>query len=190
MTRLILLDRDGVINYDSPAFIKDVDEWVPIPGALEAIAALKTSGYLVAVCTNQSGVGRGIVSEAALRRIHGRLAEALAEHGARLDGIRYCPHLAEDDCACRKPRPGMLTATMRELGVAAAETVYVGDRRRDLEAARAAGCKAVLLKEGAGSAAAGAGTAAPEAGVPRMDADEVADDLAGFVRRLLRSGRC
>ncbi len=119
MTRLILLDRDGVINYDSPDFIKDVHEWEPIPGALDAIAALKASGYLVAVCTNQSGVGRGLLSEAALGRIHQCLAQALAARGAALDGLYHCPHVPADGCACRKPRPGMLTAAMKDLGVAA-----------------------------------------------------------------------
>ncbi len=181
MTRLILLDRDGVINYDSPDFIKDADEWVPIPGSLDAIAALKAAGYLVAVCSNQSGIGRGILSEAALERIHGCLRESLGQRGAALDGLYYCPHRREDGCDCRKPRPGMLSAAMADLVVAATDTVYVGDAERDVEAARAAGCRAVLVRSTGSNAHQHPG---------KMAAHEVADDLADFVHRLLRSGRC
>ncbi|HEX7034683.1 MAG TPA: D-glycero-beta-D-manno-heptose 1,7-bisphosphate 7-phosphatase [Pseudomonadales bacterium] len=182
MTRLILLDRDGVINADSPDYIKDVDEWVPLPGALEAIAALKQSGFLVAVCTNQSGIGRGIVAPAALERIHRRLAERLAELGVRLDGLRYCPHRPEEDCPCRKPRPGMLLESMQALGVGPDETLFVGDDVRDVEAARAAGCRSALVLCGRGRAA--------EAEARALGVDWVEEDLAAVARRLVAEERC
>lgn len=182
MTRLILLDRDGVINADSPDYIKDVDEWVPLPGALEAIAALKRKGLLVAVCTNQSGVGRGIIAPAALERIHRRLHARLAELGVRLDGLWYCAHRPEEGCPCRKPRPGMLLDAMQALGVAPDETLFVGDAVRDIEAARAAGCRSALVLTGRGRAA--------EAEARALGVDWVEEDLGAVARRLVGEGRC
>jgi D-glycero-D-manno-heptose 1,7-bisphosphate phosphatase len=182
MTRLILLDRDGVINFDSPDYIKDADEWRPIPGSLDAIAELKHAGYLVAVCTNQAGVGRGIFSLAELDRIHGRMVSELAARGVVLDSLRYCPHHPAAGCECRKPRPGMLTDTMALLGVSAADTVYVGDNLEDVAAAQAAGCRAALVRTGSG--------AAVEQAARAMNVCCVADDLAAFVRALLREVPC
>ena len=182
MTRLILLDRDGVINLESPDYIKDVDEWVPIPGSIDAIAKLKRAGYHVAVCTNQSGVGRGIVTPAALDRIHARLHALLAEGGVALDGLSYCPHHPDANCDCRKPRPGMLCRTMQALGITGAETVFVGDAIRDVEAALAAGCHPVLVRTGGG--------ARVERQARALGVEQVADDLAAYARTLLESASC
>jgi len=177
MTRLILLDRDGVINFDSPDYIKDADEWVPIPGALAAIARLQTAGYQVAVCTNQAGIGRGILTAAALGRIHDKLRAHLARYGAALDGLAYCPHHPDDGCACRKPQPGMLLTMMRQLQVEPSETLYVGDSLRDMQAAHAAGCAAALVRTGAG--------AGVEAAARALGVTCVADDLAALAQDLL-----
>lgn len=174
MARLILLDRDGVINAESEAFIKEADEWQALPGSLAAIAQLKRRGFQVAVCSNQSGVGRGLMSEAALERIHDKLLAGLTELGAGLDAVRYCPHHPDDDCDCRKPRPGMLLDIMAELGATPAETVFVGDSLRDLEAAGAAGCRAALVRTGNG--------ATTEAQARAMGVIWVGDDLAAFAK--------
>ncbi len=147
--RLVLLDRDGVINFDSPDFIKSPEEWRPIPGALEAIAALQAR-FKVAVCTNQSGLGRGLYDEAALADIHARLQDDLAAAGGRPLDVFFCPHHPDDGCSCRKPQPGLLEAALNTNGAAAAETVFAGDSRRDLEAAVNAGCHPVLLLSGNG----------------------------------------
>jgi D-glycero-D-manno-heptose 1,7-bisphosphate phosphatase len=149
---LVLLDRDGVINEDSTDFVKSVAEWHPLPGSLEAVARLKHAGYLVAVCTNQSGLARGLLDTYALDGIHAALRSALAERGAVLDGLYVCPHGPHDGCACRKPRPGLLLTAMRDLGQRPEDTRYVGDSLRDVEAALAAGCEPVLVRTGNGHA--------------------------------------
>ncbi len=172
MARLILLDRDGVLNVDSPDFVKDADEWLAIPGSVEAVARLKASGFLVAVCSNQSGVGRGLLDEAALERIHRKLGEALAAQGASLDALRYCPHHPDAGCSCRKPRPGMLLELMAEFRVDPQATIMVGDAIRDVEAAHAAGCHAALVRTGHG--------ASVEPIARAMGVRWIGDDLAAF----------
>jgi D-glycero-D-manno-heptose 1,7-bisphosphate phosphatase len=178
MARLIILDRDGVINFDSPAFIKSPDEWRPIPHALEAIAALKHAGWLVAVCTNQSGVGRGLVSQPMLDAIHTRMLTEIAKLDATLDGLSYCPHLPDEGCRCRKPAPGLLVDTMASLGATPAQTITIGDSLRDIEASIAAGCgRNVLVRTGNGAEAE---TDARELGV-----NWVFDDLGSAARAIL-----
>ena len=177
--RLIVLDRDGVINLDSANFIKSLAEWQPIPGALEAIARLKNHGFLVAVCTNQSGVGRGLLSESTLHEIHEHLSHALAGFGAGLDDWRYCPHLPDEGCECRKPKPGMLLELMSTLGVDPAQTCFVGDSLRDMQAAQAAGCEGVLVRTGHGSEV--------EAAVLSIGIRRVYDDLAAFADAQIES---
>ncbi len=172
VTRLILLDRDGVINQDSDSFVKSEAEFTPLPGALEAIAELGRNGFLVAVCTNQSGVGRGLLTEATLTQIHQKLERGINAAGGILHGIEYCPHRPDDGCDCRKPKPGMVHTLMRKLNVDADRTTLVGDSLRDLQAGRAAGCRVVLVRTGNG---AGTETAARQAGF-----QEVYDDLAAF----------
>lgn len=176
MARLVLLDRDGVVNYDSPAFIRTPDEWRPIPGSLDAIARLKHAGWLVAVCSNQSGVGRGLIEPAMLEAIHDRLRAALAECGGSLDALLYCPHHPAEGCTCRKPAPGLLLAAMAGLGVSAGDCVAIGDSLRDIEAGKAAGCRTILVRTGNGRAA--------ETGARQIGVDAVYDDLSDAVNAI------
>ena len=148
--RLIVLDRDGVINHDSDQFIKTPDEWRPIPGSLEAIARLSHAGYRVAVCTNQSGIGRGLFDMATLNAIHNRMHRALAQVGGRVDAVFFCPHTSEARCECRKPLPAMLVEASRRFGADIAAVPCVGDSLRDLDAADAAGGQPILVLTGKG----------------------------------------
>jgi D-glycero-D-manno-heptose 1,7-bisphosphate phosphatase len=148
--RAVILDRDGVINHDSASYIKSPDEWRPIAGSIEAIAQLHKAGYSAVVISNQSGIARGLLDAATLDAIHAKLIQALARLGAKPAGIYVCPHAPEDHCDCRKPKPGLFLRTARELGFSLAETWAIGDSMRDLEAARAAGAKPVLVRTGNG----------------------------------------
>lgn len=146
----IILDRDGVINQDSDAFIKTPDEWIPIPGSLEAIARLNRAGYRVVVATNQSGLTRGLFDLEALAAIHHKMESALQQLGGKLDGVYYCPHGPDDDCTCRKPKPGLLLQIAKEKNIDLGRTILVGDSLRDLQAAIAVGVKPVLVLTGKG----------------------------------------
>jgi len=148
--RLIILDRDGVINHDSDQFIKAPDEWHPIPGSLEAIARLSHAGYRVAVCTNQSGIGRGLFDMATLNAIHNRMHRALSQVGGRVDAVFFCPHTGEAKCECRKPQPAMMIEAGRRFGADLAAVPCVGDSLRDLQAADAAGAQPILVLTGKG----------------------------------------
>ncbi len=149
--KTIILDRDGVINQDSDAFIKDPDEWVPIPGSLEAIARLCKAGCRVVVATNQSGVSRGMFSLETLTAIHQKMESAIQEHGGRLDGIYYCPHGPDDGCSCRKPEPGLLQQIGQDFGINLNNAIAVGDSLRDLQAADAVGARPILVLTGKGN---------------------------------------
>jgi D-glycero-D-manno-heptose 1,7-bisphosphate phosphatase len=148
--KLIVLDRDGVINHDSAHFIKTPEEWRPIPGSLEAIARLNHAGYRVVVATNQSGIGRGLFDMATLDTIHEKMHKALAFAGGRIDALFYCPHTGDSDCECRKPRPGMLREIGQRFGVDMAGVACVGDSLRDLLAAEAVGGQPMLVLTGKG----------------------------------------
>lgn len=148
--KLLILDRDGVINYDSDAYIKSLDEWISLPGAVEAIARLSRAGWTVAVATNQSGLARGYYDQAALDAMHARLRQLVAEQGGELGLIVHCPHGPDDGCDCRKPKPGMLRQIAAHYGVGLAGVWFVGDSSRDLKAALAVGCQPVLVKTGKG----------------------------------------
>lgn len=148
--KLIILDRDGVINYDSDDYIKSPEEFVPIPGSLEAIARLNRAGYRVAVATNQSGVARGYYDEATLDAMHTKLKGLLAEVGGELAGIFYCPHLPSDDCDCRKPQPGLMHQIASAFGMELTGVPLVGDSLGDLMAGRAVGCVPYLVRTGKG----------------------------------------
>lgn len=148
--RLIVLDRDGVINHDSDQFIKTPDEWRPIPGSLEAIARLNHAGYRVVVATNQSGVGRGLLDFGALNAIHDKMHRALAQAGGRVDAIFYCPHTADSRCECRKPKPGMLMEIGVRFNIELPGVPAVGDGLRDLQAADAVGAQPMLVLTGKG----------------------------------------
>ena len=148
--KLIILDRDGVINKDSDLYIKSPDEWVPLPGSLEAIARLNQWGYRVVVCTNQSGIGRGLFGMDTLNAIHEKMIKAAAHAGGAIDAIFYCPHTNNDKCNCRKPKPGMLEEIASRYNVPLAGVPVVGDALRDLQAALAVGARPLLVLTGKG----------------------------------------
>ena len=155
--KLIILDRDGVINVDSAEFIKKPDEWKPIPGSLEAIARLNQDGYRVVVATNQSGVGRGLLDMAALNAIHDKMHKAVAHVGGRIDAVFYCPHAQDADCSCRKPKPGLLEDIAHRFNAELAGVPCIGDSLRDLQAAQAVGALPILVLTGKGAQTAAAG---------------------------------
>lgn len=148
--KLIILDRDGVINHDSEHFIKSADEWQPIDGSLDAIAFLTQAGYTIAVATNQSGIGRGYFSMHTLNEMHAKMHKLVQQAGGEISGIWFCPHTAAHECQCRKPRPGMIHDILGRFNAEAAETWLVGDSLRDLQAIAAVGGKAALVKTGKG----------------------------------------
>ena len=148
--KLVILDRDGVINHDSDHFIKNPDEWKPIPGSLEAIARFNQAGYRVVIATNQSGIGRGLFDMAMLNTIHDKLYRSLAQVGGRIDALFYCPHAADLNCQCRKPRPGMLEEIGRRFNSPLQGVPAIGDALRDLEAAAAVGAQPMLVLTGKG----------------------------------------
>lgn len=149
-SRFVLLDRDGVINEDSDAFIKTPDEWLPIPGSLEAIALLNRHGYQVAVITNQSGVARGLFDLAMLAKIHDKMCIMVADQGGNISAVYFCPHNAESSCKCRKPKPGLLLQCAADYGFDLSTTVMIGDSYRDLQAGQAAGALPILVRTGKG----------------------------------------
>lgn len=148
--KLVILDRDGVINHDSNDFIKSADECVPIAGSVEAIARLHKAGFTVVVATNQSGLARGKFDLDDLEAIHEKLTRLIEEQGAELAAIFYCPHAPEDHCKCRKPLPGLVDAIEAEFNTSAEGFYFVGDSLRDLQAALLKGCKPLLVKTGNG----------------------------------------
>lgn len=148
--KLIILDRDGVINFDSDAFIKTPQEWRPIPGSLEAVARLNQAGYRVVVATNQSGIARGLFNMATLNAIHQKMHAAAQQVGAHFEAVFFCPHAANDNCDCRKPKAGMLTAIARRLEIGMKGVPAVGDSLRDLQAGFMAGCTPYLVLTGKG----------------------------------------
>ncbi len=175
--RLVVLDRDGVINYDSPDYIKSVDEWHPIPGSLDAIANLCRAGYPVWVATNQSGVGRGLLSQHELDEIHRKMLRCVQDAGGDLAGILVCPHRPEDSCTCRKPKPGLLqqieaAASQRLLG-----QPVIGDSERDIEAALQIGARPILVRTGNGKRT--------EKALDDIKRIDVFDDLATAVTALV-----
>jgi D-glycero-D-manno-heptose 1,7-bisphosphate phosphatase len=175
--KLIILDRDGVINFDSDALIKTPDEWKPIAGSLEAIAKLNHSGYRVVVCSNQSGIGRGLLDMAALNAINDKMYRALAQLSGRIDALFYCPHPAEANCACRKPKPGMFEDIAQRFNTDLTGVPSVGDSLRDLQASAAVGCQPILVLTGKGRKTQAAG------GLPENT--RVYEDLAAAVRAII-----
>ncbi len=148
--KLVILDRDGVINFDSAQFIKSPEEWIPIPGSLEAIAMLNQAGFRVALATNQSGIERGLFDMATLNAIHDKMHRALAQYGGRIDALFYCPHTADSHCNCRKPKPGMLEEISRRFSTDLDGVPSVGDSLRDLQAGLALGAQPILVRTGKG----------------------------------------
>lgn len=146
----IILDRDGVINYDSDNYIRTVSDWQPIPGSIEAIASLSQAGWQVTVATNQSGIGRGLLTEHDLQAIHERLLGSVEAAGGSIHSLTYCPHTPNDMCFCRKPQPGLYHRLAERLGSGLVGVPVVGDSNRDLEAAIAVGARPILVRTGKG----------------------------------------
>lgn len=146
----VMLDRDGVINQDSDAYIKSPEEWKPIPGSLEAIALLNENGYTVVVITNQSGLGRGLYNRETLSRIHDKMHQSVETAGGKIESIYLCPHHPVEGCKCRKPKPGLLKDFANDKQVELKNMPFVGDSLKDIEAAIAVDAKPMLVKTGQG----------------------------------------
>ncbi len=150
LTKYVLLDRDGVINYDSDDYIKSPEEWIPIDGSLEAIALLNQHGYKVAVISNQSGIGRGFYSLATLNAMHDKMRRLLAEKDGKIEAIYFCPHAPNEHCLCRKPKTGLLELFSRENNYPLKNIFFVGDSLSDMKAAEAVSALPLLVKTGKG----------------------------------------
>lgn len=148
--KYVLLDRDGVINQDSPDFIKSADEWIPLPGSLEAIALLYRHGFKIIVLTNQSGVARGLFDAAALEAMHAKMTALVEARGGKIEHIYVCTHGPSNHCACRKPKPGLLQQFAQDYRIDLHDLPFIGDALRDIDAALAAGAKPILVKTGKG----------------------------------------
>lgn len=177
---LIILDRDGVINYDADGFIKSPDEWKPIPGSLEAIARLSRDGYRVVVASNQSGLARRLFNIETLNQIHEKMHKQLAEVGGVIEAIFFCPHGPKEGCKCRKPRTDLFKEIASRLHISMKNVSAVGDRLSDIEAARNAGARPVLVLSGKGRDVLDKGN--------DMKGVSVHDDLVAFVDELLGKG--
>jgi len=149
-SKLVILDRDGVINEDSDAYIKSLKEWIPIDGSIDAIAKLSKAGYQVVVATNQSGIARGYFDLETLQQMHDQLCQLVENAGGKVAGIFYCPHGPDDHCDCRKPKAGLIKQIEAALALPALGAVIVGDSLRDLDAGRTVGCIPYLVKTGKG----------------------------------------
>jgi D-glycero-D-manno-heptose 1,7-bisphosphate phosphatase len=147
-TKLVILDRDGTINQDRDDYVKSAAEWLPLPGALEAIARLNHAGWRVVVASNQSGLGRGLFDVAALNDMHAKMHKLLTAAGGRIDAVFYCPHSPEETCNCRKPLPGLYEQIGERYGMDLKGVHTVGDSLRDLQAGAAAGCSPHLVYTG------------------------------------------
>jgi D-glycero-D-manno-heptose 1,7-bisphosphate phosphatase len=174
--KLVILDRDGVINKDSPHYIKSTSEWEPIAGSLEAIALLNQNGFRVAVATNQSGISRGIYDMATLNAIHDKMNRALSQVGGRIDALFYCPHANEHNCDCRKPKSGMYKEIGERFGIDLHDVPCVGDSLRDLVAGANVGCHPILVRTGNGEAVLAAG-GLPEGTLVFADLAEAAQHI-------------
>ncbi len=177
---LIILDRDGVINQDSDDYIKSVDEWVPIAGSIEAIAALSKAGYTVVVATNQSGISRGYFDEFELAAMHQKMCSLVEEEGGEISGVFFCPHNPDDDCECRKPKTGLLKQIECEFGTSVENLPFVGDSAKDLLCAKLAGCIPVLVRTGKGD------TTLAESSESELDGVLVYRNLKEYVDSLLQ----
>ncbi len=183
--KLVILGRDGILNHFRENHVTAPEEWRPIPGALEAVARLNHAGWHVVVATNQSGIGRGMIDMAAVNAVHAHMNQLLQAQGGRVDAVFFCPHTPEDDCECRKPRPGMLLDIGRRYGVELAQVPMVGDTLRDLQAARHAGCLPHLVRSGR---AAGLSPEHIQSLLAQVPGAQVHNSLADFVAHLLPRG--
>jgi len=175
--KLAILDRDGVINFDSDLFIKSPAEWRPIPGSIEAIARMNQNGYRVAVATNQSGIGRGLFDMATFNAINDKMMEMVFRHGGRIDALFFCPHTAAEECSCRKPRTGMLEEIATRFHTDLKGVPFVGDALKDMQAAEAVGALPILVLTGKGR------VTQEQGGMPKKTL--VFEDLADAARHLI-----
>ena len=177
--KLAILDRDGVINFDSDQYIKSPSEWRPIPGSIEAIARLNQHGYRIAVATNQSGIGRGLFDMATLNAINDKMMELVFRQGGRIDALFFCPHTAAEECACRKPRTGMLEEIAARFHTELKGVPSIGDSLKDLQAAEQVGAQPMLVLTGKGKGTRDAG------GMPKKTL--VFEDLAEASRHIVEN---
>jgi D-glycero-D-manno-heptose 1,7-bisphosphate phosphatase len=180
---LIILDRDGTINEDRDDYVKSAEEWVPIPGALEAIARLNQAGWNTVIATNQSGLGRGLFDMAALNAMHAKMNTMLAKLGGRIDAVFFCPHIPDEPCECRKPMPGLFVQIGERFSADLSTVPVVGDSLRDLQAGVAVGCRPHLVRTGKGRLTEAAHV---EQWVPDT---QVHDDLPAFAEYLIQQER-
>lgn len=180
--KIVILDRDGVINFDSAQFIKSPDEWRPIPGSVEAIAKLKQNGYRVVVATNQSGVGRGLFDMDTLNKIHAKMHKTVVDGGGQIDAIFYCPHAADSKCECRKPKSGMFKRISETLNIELAGIPAIGDSLRDLQACVALGCQPMLVLTGKGEKTKAEGNL-PDGTLEFADLAAAVDHILGKVKK-------
>ena len=180
--KLVILDRDGVINADSDEYVKTVDEWIALPGSIDAIARLSQAGWRVVVATNQSGLARGMFDMAELNAMHAKMHRAVAAAGGRVDAVFYCPHGPDDDCDCRKPLPGMFEQIARRYDTSLDGVPVIGDSLRDLQAGAAVGCTPHLVLTGKGQRT----LAKAAQGKPLPPGTRIHTDLAAAVADLLK----
>ncbi len=178
--KLVLLDRDGVINHNNTEQIRNPDAWLPIEGSLEAITELNQHGYRVVIISNQSGISLGLFGVNDLHAIHQKMHDALSKLGGHVDAVLYCPHSNSDECSCRKPKPGMLHDVSKRLGIDLDKVPVVGDSLRDLQAAMAVGAQPVLVRTGKGQ-----DTLEENPALEKQV--QIVDDLADFVEKFLES---
>ncbi|HEU5293232.1 MAG TPA: D-glycero-beta-D-manno-heptose 1,7-bisphosphate 7-phosphatase [Burkholderiaceae bacterium] len=181
--RLVILGRDGILNVYRDDHVKSPEEWQPLTGALEAVARLNHAGWHTVVATNQSGIGRGMIDMAAINAVHMRMMQCLAEVGGKVDAVFFCPHTPEDNCECRKPKPGLMRQIGQRYGIDLRTVPMVCDTLRDLHAARAAGCEPHLVLSGRAAALTEAQLIDIVTQVPGT---EVHDDLGAFVDFMLQ----
>jgi D-glycero-D-manno-heptose 1,7-bisphosphate phosphatase len=184
--KLVILDRDGTINEDRDDYVKSIDEWVPVPGALEAIARLNHAGWHTVIATNQSGLARGLFDMAALNAIHARMNRELGALGGRIDAVFFCPHGPDDGCRCRKPLPGLFEMIGERYGVDLGEAHLVGDSLRDLQAGVSVGCSPHLVRTGKGARL---DAAQLDELLREVPATRVHADLAAFAHALIHDER-
>lgn len=185
--KLVILDRDGTINHERDDYIKSSEEWVPLPGSMEAIARLNHAGWHVVVATNQSGIGRGLFDMAALNAMHAKMHQILARHGARVDAVFFCPHTPEDQCTCRKPQPGLFNMIGERFGISLDGVPMVGDLPRDVLAAQSVGCEPHLVRTGQAASMTEAELVALRRQVPDLTIHPDLSSFADFV--ILRDRR-
>jgi len=179
MKKILILDRDGVINQDSDAFVKSAAEWIPLPGSIEAIARLYKAGWILAVATNQSGLARGKFDQKDLDEQHAKMLNLIHQAGGDLHYIAWCPHGPDDNCDCRKPKAGLLDQISQALKLDLTGSLMVGDALRDLQAGQARGCQVVLVRTGKGMKTLASGEG--------LEGVKVVDNLADLADQLLKT---